>query len=129
MHEDEVALAEQNMKISINDFLKKCDQICRKLRIWSHSLKNSVMKSFFFVQGLLGLLSSPRSKNKNIKLYSKKCNFLAPILKKLLYFFKKKFFLHFRKWTSLAPRLKVSYIFLTKFFLMLQEMELSSPKL
>ena len=122
MHEDEVAIAEQNMKISINNFLKKCDQICRKL-------KNSVMKSFFFVQGLLGLLSSPRSKNKNIKLYSKKCNFLAPILKKFLYFFKKNFFLYFRKWTSLAPRLKVSYIFLTKFFLMLQEMELSSPKL
>ena len=31
----------QKMKFYINDFFIKCDQIRRKLRIWSHLLKNS----------------------------------------------------------------------------------------
>ena len=31
----------QKMKFSINDFFIKCDQIRRKLRIWSHLLKKS----------------------------------------------------------------------------------------
>ena len=30
----------QKMKFSIKDFFSKCDQIHRKLRIWSHLLKN-----------------------------------------------------------------------------------------
>ena len=34
------------MKFSITDFLSKCDQIRRKLRIWSHSLKKSLMENF-----------------------------------------------------------------------------------
>ena len=34
------------MKLSINDFFSKCDQIRRKLRIWSHLLKNSLMENF-----------------------------------------------------------------------------------
>ena len=38
------------MKFSIKDFFSKCDQICRKLRIWSHLLKNSLMETSFFVQ-------------------------------------------------------------------------------
>ena len=38
----------QTMKFSFRDFFSKCDQICRKLRIWSHLLKKSLMKSFFF---------------------------------------------------------------------------------
>ena len=29
---------EQKMKFSIKDFFSKCDQIHRKLRIWSHLL-------------------------------------------------------------------------------------------
>ena len=36
------------MKFSINDFFSKCDQIFRKLRIWSHLLKKCLMKSFIF---------------------------------------------------------------------------------
>ena len=32
----------QKIKFSINDFYSKCDQIRRKLRIWSHLLKKSL---------------------------------------------------------------------------------------
>ena len=32
----------------IRDFFRKCDQICRKLRIWSHLLKKSLMENFIF---------------------------------------------------------------------------------
>ena len=36
------------MKFSIKDFLSKCDQIRRKLRIWLHLLKKSLMENFSF---------------------------------------------------------------------------------
>ena len=36
------------MKFSIKDFSSKCDQIRRKLQIWSHLLKKSLMENFFF---------------------------------------------------------------------------------
>ena len=36
------------MIFSIKDFFSKCDQIRRKLRIWSHSLKKSLMENFNF---------------------------------------------------------------------------------
>ena len=46
---DETVLEDaQKMKFSIKDFLSKCDQIRRKLRIWSHLLKKSLMGNFFF---------------------------------------------------------------------------------
>ena len=35
-------------KFSIEDFFRKCDQIGRKLRIWSYLLKKSLMEIFFF---------------------------------------------------------------------------------
>ena len=38
----------QKLKFSIKDFYSKCDQIRRKLRIWSHLLKKSLMKNFIF---------------------------------------------------------------------------------
>ena len=38
----------QKMKFSIKDFFSKCDQIRRKLRIWSHLLKKYLMKNFIF---------------------------------------------------------------------------------
>ena len=38
----------QKMKFSIKHFFSKCDQIHRKLRIWSHLLKNSLMENFIF---------------------------------------------------------------------------------
>ena len=40
----------QKMKFSIKDFFSKCDQIRRKLRIWSHLLNKSLMENFIFVQ-------------------------------------------------------------------------------
>ena len=36
------------MNFSIKDFFSKCDQIRRKLRIWSHLLKKSLMENFLF---------------------------------------------------------------------------------
>ena len=36
----------QKMKFSIKDFFSKYDQIRRKLRIWSHLLKKSLMENF-----------------------------------------------------------------------------------
>ena len=39
----------QKMKFSIKDPFSKCDQIRRKLLIWSHLLKNSLMEIFIFL--------------------------------------------------------------------------------
>ena len=36
------------MKYSIKDFISKCDQIPRKLQIWSHLQKQSFMKTLLF---------------------------------------------------------------------------------
>ena len=41
-------LTAQKMKFSIKYFSSKCDQICRKLRIWSHLLEKSLMENFIF---------------------------------------------------------------------------------
>ena len=38
----------QKMKFSIKDFFSKCDQIRRRLLIWSHLLKKSLMVNFIF---------------------------------------------------------------------------------
>ena len=38
----------QKMKFLIKDFFSKCDQICRFLRMWSYSLKKSLMGNFIF---------------------------------------------------------------------------------
>ena len=38
----------QTMKFSIKDLFSKCDQIRRKLRIWSHLLKKSLIENFIF---------------------------------------------------------------------------------
>ena len=38
----------QKMKFPIKDFFSKCDQIRRKLRIWSHLLNKSLMIIFIF---------------------------------------------------------------------------------
>ena len=36
------------MKFAIKDFFSKCDQIRRKLWIWSHLLEKFLMKNFIF---------------------------------------------------------------------------------
>ena len=40
----------QKMKCSIKDFFSKCDQIRRKLQIWWHLLKKTLMGNFIFEQ-------------------------------------------------------------------------------
>ena len=36
------------MKFSVKDFFSKCHQIRKKLRIWSHLLKKSLIENFIF---------------------------------------------------------------------------------
>ena len=36
------------MKVSVKDLFNKFDQIRRKLQIWSHLLKKSLMENFIF---------------------------------------------------------------------------------
>ena len=43
-----VKVTAQKMNFSIKDSFSKCDQIHRKLRIWSHLLKKSLMENVFF---------------------------------------------------------------------------------
>ena len=38
----------QKMKFPIRNFFRKCDQIRRKKRIWSHLLKKFLMENFIF---------------------------------------------------------------------------------
>ena len=38
----------QKMKFSIKDFFNRCDQIRKKLWIWSYLLKKSLMEKFIF---------------------------------------------------------------------------------
>ena len=38
----------RKIKFFITDLSSKCDQTCRKLRIWSHLLKKSLMGDFIF---------------------------------------------------------------------------------
>ena len=38
----------QEMKFSIKDFFSKCAQIRKKLRVWSHLLRKSLMENFIF---------------------------------------------------------------------------------
>ena len=49
-HKMIVTVAAQKLKFSSKDFFSKCDEICRKLRIWSHLLKKSLMENFIFLQ-------------------------------------------------------------------------------
>ena len=42
------SITAQKMKLSIKDFFSKCDQIRRKLRIWSHLLEKFLMENFIF---------------------------------------------------------------------------------
>ena len=38
----------QKMRFSIKDFFSKCEEIRRKLRIWSHLLKKSLIENLIF---------------------------------------------------------------------------------
>ena len=47
------SITTQKMKFSIKDFFSKCEQIHKKMQIWSHLLKKLLMKNFIFVQYIL----------------------------------------------------------------------------
>ena len=38
----------KKMAFSIKDFSSKCDQVCGKMRIWSHLLEKPLMEDFIF---------------------------------------------------------------------------------
>ena len=59
------------MKFSIKDFFSKCDQIWRKLRIWSHLLKKSLMENFIFC-AVLEQIKTERKKGKRLQQVSEK---------------------------------------------------------
>ena len=48
-------------KFSIIDFFSKCDQICRKLQIWSHFLKKPLMGNFIFFFAVRDLLDEDKN--------------------------------------------------------------------
>ena len=48
------------MKFSIKDFFSKCAQIRRKLRIWPHLLKNSLIENFIFCAVISTVAASER---------------------------------------------------------------------
>ena len=52
----------QKMKFSIKDFFSKCDQIRRKLWIWSHFMRKPLMENFIFCPVLLSIYSGQKAK-------------------------------------------------------------------
>ena len=50
------------MKFDIKDFNSICDQICQKLRIWSHLLKKSLMENFIFCAVIVNTFSQESTK-------------------------------------------------------------------
>ena len=57
------------MKSSIKDFSSKCDQIRRKVRIWSHLLKKSLMQNFIFCEVLFEMLNQYKAEAAAIFIY------------------------------------------------------------
>ena len=60
----------QKTKSFIKDFFGKCDQIHRKLRIWSYLLKKSLIESFIFCAVIV--FNSSKLKVQSCKLYDNK---------------------------------------------------------
>ena len=48
----------EKIKFSIKDFSSKCDEIRRKLRIWSHLLEEPLMENFMFYAVIVFVLHS-----------------------------------------------------------------------
>ena len=77
----EFAINARKMKSSIKDFFSKCDQILRKLWIWSHLLKKSLMENFIFLCSVLSI--DYFSTTYNVTIYRMKmktyCNFSSTL--------------------------------------------------
>ena len=70
----------QKVKFSIKDFFSKCDQVCRKLRIWSHLLKKFLMENFIFLcsenSRVFCFSKTKRIKDSNVTIFYKFCKIL-----------------------------------------------------
>ena len=60
------------MKFFIKDFFSKCDQILRKLRIWSHLLKKSLMENSIFCEVLISDMITDMYKNNFFRDFEKR---------------------------------------------------------
>ena len=70
--------ATQKIKFSIKDFFNKCEEILRKLRIWPHLLKKSLMENFSFcavAHALSGNTSLKTTKTKVVTKYFRQIHF------------------------------------------------------
>ena len=67
----------QKMKLSIKDFFSKCDQIRRKLRIWSNLLKKPLMENFIVCAVMMKFSMTIQHHNINVyhKYFSEKSDF------------------------------------------------------
>ena len=59
----------QRLKFSMKDLFSKCDQICRKLGIWSHLRKKSLIENFIFCA--VNLLPLPKGKSSRSQMFFK----------------------------------------------------------
>ena len=66
----------QKMKFFIKVFFSKCDQICRKLRIWSHLLKKSFMENFIICAVEFHFISPALKTNVNRNFFMAKQSFI-----------------------------------------------------
>ena len=57
------------MKFPIKDLFSKCDQIRRKLLIWSRLMKKTVIENFNFWAGLALLLMRPSISSNTFNVY------------------------------------------------------------
>ena len=82
------------MKFSIKNFFSKCDQILRKLRIWSHLLKKFLMENFTFCAVSVVL------NNQLLGFSLLFSDWLVPTLKLPIFIMALKHIQHFGYWTE-----------------------------
>ena len=68
--------AQKNKIFPIKNLFTKCDQICKKLRIWSHLLKKSLLENFIFCAVNIWRILSLFEKS-NCSLYFFKVSFFS----------------------------------------------------
>ena len=70
---DLLKIIAQKIKFYVKDFFSKCDQMRRKLRIWSHLLNEFLMENFTFIAVTVrgnswnNFNMSPKKEKKTIK--------------------------------------------------------------
>ena len=79
-----MSITPQKMKFSIKDFFSKCDQARRKLRIWSHLLKKSLMENFIFC-AVYPTKREIEIEQIHVKFILKKCKYYPWLAKSIKY--------------------------------------------